>query len=401
MSSSPEQTAPNEARRTPEVPGFELLRPIGSGGFGEVWLARNRTTGQVRAVKLVPLRPAGTPGPAGRELMSLVRLEANVRNQHPHLLTIQHIGETADHLFYVMDAADDVSGAAASADAGYRPATLQSRLAAGPIPAEECLRYARQLLAGLARIHEAGMVHRDVKPANCLFVAEELQLADFGLVTQSGLEESRAGTLAYMPPDRQMDARADVFAAGLVLYEMITGLPVSAFPLLGVRAREIAANPILRGLNRVILQACAPEPRDRFSDAGKMLAALAAVESKPRLQRILRSAAAVGAMAIAVGIIALAVWSYWPRVPEWVEVNFITRPAEATIYLDGEVVLQPDGTPYTTPCTAFQVPARRHRVVFKREGADDLDVGEYDFAAIRQIRAWWPDAQSSTASASP
>ena len=98
--------------------------------------------------------------------------------------------------------------------------------------------YARQLLAGLASLHAAGMVHRDVKPANCLFVGGQLKLADFGLLTEAHPLVSRLGTQKYMPPDGRMDMRADVYAAGLVIYEMLSGLPVDDFPRLGRQSRR-------------------------------------------------------------------------------------------------------------------------------------------------------------------
>jgi serine/threonine protein kinase len=94
----------------PQVPDYDLIRPIGEGGFGRVWLAANQTTGRLRAVKLIPLRRSGTTDAAGREIMSLTRLEANLGHRHPNLLSIHHVGKTAEHLFYVMDLADDVSG---------------------------------------------------------------------------------------------------------------------------------------------------------------------------------------------------------------------------------------------------------------------------------------------------
>ncbi|MGD0383072.1 MAG: protein kinase, partial [Thermoguttaceae bacterium] len=209
----------------PQVPDYDLIRPIGEGGFGRVWLAANQTTGRLRAVKLIPLRRSGTTDAAGREIVSLTRLEANLGHRHQNLLNIHHVGKTADYLFYVMDLADDVSGSPAWNDPNYQPATLRKRLESGPLDPEECFSCARQLLAGLASLHEAGMVHRDVKPANCLFVAGELKLADFSLLTEASPLVSRAGTEKYMPPDGHMDVRADVYAAGLVIYEMVTGLP--------------------------------------------------------------------------------------------------------------------------------------------------------------------------------
>ena len=263
----------NQAEQAPpEVPDFDLIRPIGSGGFGQVWLATNRTTGHLRAIKVIPLHQSGRANPAAREIGSLTRLEANLHCRHPNLLPIHHVGKTASHLFYVMDPADDVSGGPAS-----ESARLPARHAAnagfksGPLEPEVCLDYARQLLAGLASLHAAGMVHRDVKPANCLFVGGQLKLADFGLLTEAHPLVSRVGTQKYMPPDGRMDMRADVYAAGLVIYEMLSGLPVDDFPRLGHRAGQIAQSPILTALLRLVLRACEREPEDRFADAGAML----------------------------------------------------------------------------------------------------------------------------------
>ncbi|MHC4177237.1 MAG: protein kinase domain-containing protein, partial [Planctomycetota bacterium] len=253
MSDSTGDYPPKPEQPAPGVPDFELIRPIGQGGFGQVWLATNQTTGHLRAVKVISLRGSGTRDPAGREITSITRLEDAVHTHHPNLLDIQHVGKTAEHLFYVMEPADDVSGSPASSGGEYRPATLESRLEGGPLGPEECLRYARELLGGLAHLHTAGMVHRDVKPANCLFVGGRLKLADFGLLAEANPQVSRVGTQKYMPPDGRMDTRADVYAAGLVVYELITGLPVESFPRLGKRAQQIAEAPILNRLNRLVL----------------------------------------------------------------------------------------------------------------------------------------------------
>jgi serine/threonine protein kinase len=128
-----------------------------------------------------------------------------VHRDHPNLLTIHHVGQTGDHLFYVMDLADNLRGPAVCEPSGYEAATLERRLADGPLPPEECVRCARQLLEGLASLHQAGMIHCDVKPANCLFVDGQLKLADFGLLTEANPQVSRIGTHKSMPPDGHMD----------------------------------------------------------------------------------------------------------------------------------------------------------------------------------------------------
>ena len=293
-----------------------------------------------------------------------------------------------------MELADDVTGSPASTDAQYRPATLRERIDGGPLPPEECLLHARQLLAGLACIHDAGMVHRDVKPANCLFVDGTLKVADFGLLTEANTQVSRLGTLKYMPPDGRMDAAADVYAVGLVIYEMMTGLSPESFPHLGRRAREVAENQQLRGLNRLVLCACDPASEARFADAAAMLAHLDKGE-KARVKRRTatgRRLLAIG-MCLCAGMI-LAALGLWSNHFQAVDVNFITSPFEATIYLDGAQLLKSNGRAYTTPCSVPNLPARAHHVVFRRVGLPDLDAGTIDFAQSREINIGWPENAS-------
>jgi serine/threonine protein kinase len=389
MESDSERGMSGDGRPPSGIPDIELIRRIGEGGFGEVWLATNSTTGQLRAVKVIPLRPAGRTDPASREIMSLIRLEANLRIQHPNLLVIHHVGKTDEHFFYFMDPADDVSGKPASSDPGYEPATLRSRLGRGSLPPEECWRYARQLLAGLACLHEAGMVHRDVKPANCLFVGGELKLGDFGLLIEEGHQISRVGTQPYMPPDGQMGPRADVYAAGLVIYEMLAGQPVSRFPRLGARAPEIAKNPILRALNKIVLRASQPDPQHRFRDAREMLSALAASDPQGLARRRRTRRRIVASMAGVAVASVLAAAIFWVTRPPLVKVNFITHPFEATIFLDGSLVKREDGTPYRTPCTIPDLPARVHYVAFEHDERGMLTAGPIDFTEKRQVEARW------------
>jgi serine/threonine protein kinase len=232
------------------------------------------------------------------------------------------------------------------------------------------------------------MVHRDVKPSNCLFLDGELRLADFGLLTDADRPVSRLGTLDYMPPDGRMCPRADVYAAGLVLYQMITGLPPGEFPRLGRRSQEIAGNATLQRLNRVVLRACQPDPQDRFADAGEMLAELEIIETDHSAARVpnRRTVLIAGVLAL---VAAVACFSLlWPSPPP-VRVNFITRPFEATILLDGTPLLSADGTPYRTPCTVPDVPAGVHRVTFRHEGLPDLEAGRFDFRTTREVMAQW------------
>lgn len=91
----------------PCIPDYDLDRPIGSGGFGTVWLAVNSTTGRPCAVKVIPLDRGEV---AGREIVSLAKLETRAGRRRPHLMPIHHVGKTPAHLYYVMDLADDIRG---------------------------------------------------------------------------------------------------------------------------------------------------------------------------------------------------------------------------------------------------------------------------------------------------
>jgi serine/threonine protein kinase len=390
----------------PQVPDYDLIRPIGEGGFGRVWLAANQTTGQLRAVKLIPLRQSGSTDAAGREIVSLTRLEANRGCRHQNLLCVYHVGKTAEHLFYVMDLADDISGRPATDDPNYQAATLQKRLEIGPkgdspifvntkigtVPSldpEECLHCARQLLSGLAALHRSGMVHRDVKPANCIFVSGELKLADFSLLTEASPLVSRAGTQKYMPPDGRMDMRADVYAAGLVIYEMVTGLPADRFPSLGERAVNAVDDHVLISLIRLTLRACEPNPQLRFKTAGEMLDELENNIAKARVHRT-RFARLTKTIAACIFLfILIATAGLWVSRPDRVHVNFVTYPFEASIYLDDVQQVDAQGVPFRTPCTIDDLAAKSYRVTFQHDQYGVLDAGQQDFARQRRVEARW------------
>jgi len=387
----------------PAIPDMELLRPIGKGGFGEVWLAHNKTTGGLRAVKVVPLRGADSGDPAGREIVSLSRLEQTAHVRDPNLVTIHHVGTTANHLFYIMDPADDISGVPASCVAEYTPATLAVRLGHGHLSGDECVRWSKQLLSALACLHQQGLVHRDVKPSNCVFIGGELKLADFGLLTEADRAVSRVGTSGYMPSDGVMDTRADVYAAGLVIYEMITGSPVSRFPALQSRAIAILADGRLSALNRVAVKACDPDRNARFPDASAMLEGLErllASDAAADDVRSNRSPAAhvrrfgkcvVIALISGLGMLTVAGFTWWCFAgPSRVDVNFITDRFDATVWLDGELMRDDEGNPHTTPCTIRNLSADVHQVVFRHPGLADLECGRIDFAETREIVVHWP-----------
>jgi len=376
----------------PQIHDVETIRLIGRGAYGEVWLVRNRPFGALRAAKVIYKAQEKA---VVRELAALRQYIDRVPQHHDHLMPIYHSGETSDHLFYLMPAADGIDGHPASEDPGYEPATLATCLSAGALQAEKCSSFSRQLLCGLAALHSRGLVHRDVKPANCIFVDGKLKLADFGLVVPSDRTASFVGTLPYMPPDGQMDFRADIYAVGLVVYEMITGLSVDSFPrwppMLTRRLRE----PRISALNRFALKACEKTPAPRFQHADEAIqwldkqdAAMAVSPSKDRKSKHVKRK---GALAIAaVAGLALSVYAFRSgSPPQFKNVNFITRPFEAEVILDG-TIQQYDGIPYRTPCTIPHLTERTYHVTFRRANLPDLDVGNIDVRRQDDVIANWP-----------
>ncbi len=209
---------------------YQLKVPLGRGAFGEVWRATDVTTRRSVAVKIVQLGEI-PDAPLLAEVIARFRLEAITAGQlkHPNIVAAYEAGRVANELFLAMELVEGVSLAQ----------VIEQRRAAGtgllPIPA--LLDLAEQVSAGLAAAHDAGIVHRDVKPSN-LMVTPRLhaKIIDFGLarlltdkaprLTAPGLA---IGTPVYMSPEQaaamDVDSRADLYSFGCVLYELVAGEP--------------------------------------------------------------------------------------------------------------------------------------------------------------------------------
>jgi tetratricopeptide (TPR) repeat protein len=196
---------------------YEALAPVGAGGMGEVYRARDVRLDRQVALKFVSRDRLGDSD-AVRRLVREARSASAL--EHPAICTIYGIEDTSGgELCIVM--------------AFCGGGTLKDRLAAGPLPVEEVLHIGRQLASGLAYAHASGFVHRDLKPANMGFSSDgSAKLLDFGLsIHGSSVSESDAGriagTLSYMAPEQirgePVDARADVWSLGVILYEMLCG----------------------------------------------------------------------------------------------------------------------------------------------------------------------------------
>jgi hypothetical protein len=287
-------TASERSAPPPEVPDYDLLRPIGCGGCGEVWLAGNRhVPGRYCAVKLVPQAQAAE--------LDGIRQYQRLVGSHPHLLPIEHVGVAGSFLYYTMPLADDArGGAGVRPPADYEPFTLQRYLRRqAPLPPHEVLAIADQLLAALEALHATGLLHRDVKPGNVLRVEGVWRLGDVGLMTSCDQDEPARGTCAFWPPEGPHDRTADLYALGKTLYLLLTGAALERFPdfaqgALGVPSDDGRA----RALRALILRACHDDPARRFATAGAMRQAVGRLRDNRRPWR------RVGVAAAAVVVIA-------------------------------------------------------------------------------------------------
>ncbi|MBC3422573.1 serine/threonine-protein kinase [Pseudomonas sp. RW3S2] len=256
-----------------QIPGFDIDGEIGQGAMASVYLATQRSLQRKVALKVMAASLAADPTFCERFLREGRTL---ARLAHPHIATIHDIGNVGELYYMAME---------------YLPSgTLKERIAAGLTP-EQGLIYVRQMAQALGYAHAQGLVHRDVKPANILFRADgNAVLSDFGIAkslddhtqfTQAGFA---VGTPSYMSPEQarglEIDGRADLYALGVVLYEILVGkLPYSGTDALSTALAHLTEPlpelPIEHGRYQEILRGLlAKDPNERFADAAALLAAL-------------------------------------------------------------------------------------------------------------------------------
>lgn len=258
----------------PVVPEHQLIRLIGRGSSGQVWLARN-TLGTYRAVKIVPRQAAGS-GRFGREFQGILSFEP-VSRLHDALVDILQVGgaEGERYFYYVMELADDVASGQAIIPETYRPRTLAYDLERRPrLPVGECIRLGAALASGLGFLHRHGLVHRDIKPANIVFVNGFPKLADVGLVSARSKLRSHLGTEGFIPPEGAGSPQADIYSLGKVLYEMSTGKDRSEYPELPADLGDSVEDRNLVGFMRIVVKACRTRPVMRFRSADELMTAL-------------------------------------------------------------------------------------------------------------------------------
>ena len=208
-----------------EWDGYSLIRFLGRGGFGEVWLCRSGVTGSYHALKFVSGRD---PILLEKEHRSLTLYRNAVgRLRSPHLVAIEHINRNADGIFYVMRLADGVKDTD-PASPHWQPLSLAAMIAARAeapkwFSSKEIIGLILPILDALQSLSDAGLVHRDVKPENILFFNGSPCLGDISLLGEDAAAITRCGTPGYASPSWYRDGLPDMFSAALTLYSRLTG----------------------------------------------------------------------------------------------------------------------------------------------------------------------------------
>ncbi len=259
----------------PGVPEHQLLRLIGAGSSGQVWLARN-ALGTYRAVKIVQRHAFQHERPFMREFNGILQFEP-VSRLHDGLVDILQVGgnEAAGYFYCVMELADDVRSGQTIVPERYEPRTLAHDLAQRRrLPIGECVRNGAAIASALGFLHRHQLIHRDIKPSNIIFINGFPKLADIGLVTSVSEAHSYIGTDGFIPPEGTGTPQADIYSLGKVLYQMSTGKDRHDYPELPVDLGRSAEDRDLVRFNKIVLRACRTRPVRRFRSAEELLTAL-------------------------------------------------------------------------------------------------------------------------------
>jgi Tol biopolymer transport system component len=377
---------------------YDVLSPLGAGGMGEVYRARDTRLGRTVALKV--LRQDIAQSEEGRaRLAREARTISNI--DHPHICTLYDVGREEGVDFLVMQLVEGE--------------TLAERLKKGPLPIEDALRHGIEIADALAAAHRAGIVHRDLKPGNIMLSKKGAVVLDFGLArlywpgsgsleSEGVTEEFRtkgvvAGTPHYMPPEqvqgKAADHRSDIFALGAVLYAMVT----ASRPFQGRNPSEVFAaildstpspttslnTAVPEGLEHIIRRCLAKDPDERWQSAidvreelswVRHLGGIASPEALPG-----KSAArpwALLALGLFIGAALAGALRWWTAGPP----ATMTAPgAHFTIEMTGDVSL----SEYSTAPVAFSPDGTRIAYVANRGAERAIYVRAIDEVEPRRI----------------
>jgi serine/threonine protein kinase len=390
---------------------YEIQSPLGAGGMGEVYRARDTRLERAVAIKVLPAHSSSDP-----ELRQRLEREAKAVSKlsHPHICALHDIGHQDGMDFLVMELVEGE--------------TLEQRLVKGPFPPEQAARYGAQIADALAKAHKQGITHRDLKPANIMLTKTGAKLMDFGLakqadvvqltpsLTQMTAEHSKLtregtilGTFQYMAPEqlegKEADARTDIFALGEVIYEMATGKPAFAgksrasliAAILASEPQPMAAlQPMTpQALERVVKKCLAKDPDERWQSANDLSSELSWIPENgghtpgtaplPAGKRTREAFAWLVSCALVVILIVGAIWWRTSQRPE--QASYFFAPL---LFPAQDIAVAPNG--HTIAIVAYSESARKNAIWIYELGSPgarilgDTEGGAYPF--------WSPDGQS-------
>jgi hypothetical protein len=349
----------------PIIPDHELLRVIGRGAYGEIWLART-VTSALRAVKIVYRSTFESERAFLREFEGMSAFEP-ISREHAGFVDILHVGRTNEYLYYSMELADDHLAGRKIDIAHYEPRTLKSDLGRHKrLSADESIRLGVSLTEALDALHSRGLAHRDIKPSNIIFTEGVPKLADIGLVATSG-QLSFVGTEGYVPPEGPGTPQADVYSLGKLLYETCTGKDRLDFPEIDSQLSQRPDREQLMQLNNVLVKACANEPKKRYRSAAEMNRDLRALErgERPRKSRLKFFLAAMSILAVA----AAGIWFWTHQQPPspglHLQTVIRTEPAGALVVLGDHA--------QKSPATFEDLEPRKYNVRIMAPGFDPIE----------------------------
>ena len=387
----------------------EILAPLGAGGMGEVYRARDNSLGREVAVKLLPDELA-----SDTERLRRFEQEARIAAalNHPNILTIYRFGEKDGRTPYLITEL-------------LQGQTLRERLLTGPIPVRKSVDYALQTTRGLAAAHDRGIVHRDLKPEN-IFITRDgvVKILDFGLakLLSSDLDEKNAtltmpgivlGTAGYMSPEQvraqASDHRSDIFSLGAILYEMLSGSrafqgatpadTMSAIlkedsPDLSTRARNLPP-----ALGRIVHRCLEKDPAERFQSARDLAfnlelltredssSGVVARISQPTKRRWVAPLVTCCALLVAIGV--GWIFGAWLKPPSRQEVPVTLRRLTDFVGMEESPAFSPDGK-----SVAFTADVSGYRQVWVRLLAGGTPLQVTHDEADHQWPRWSPDSSS-------
>ena len=256
------------------IPDHKIIRCIGEGAFGRVWLAVN-TLGAYRAVKTIE-RSKFQSSKKGFEIeWEGIKKYAEISLSQPRMVAIFHVGRADDdsYFYYIMELGDDIAQGRNIQPAVYQPHTLEAQIFSlrKRLSIKECTDIGIHLSEALYQFHSNGLLHRDVKPANIIYAHGVPKLTDIGLVSKiDDLSDNQIGTEGFSPIEGSNSVASDIYSLGKTLYEAATGLDRKQFPTPPKSWKNTLERDAFAELNDVLTTACHPDVNFRYSNCMDM-----------------------------------------------------------------------------------------------------------------------------------